>query len=66
MLAQEIATSEDGLTYSFTLRDGRDIPRRAVDIERGRLDLARFLDPKGGWPCRANFDGTAPDQDRRC
>ena len=59
MLAKEITTSEDGLTYNFTLRDGVTFHNGAPLTSREvAWTWARFLDPKGGWPCRANFDGT--------
>jgi peptide/nickel transport system substrate-binding protein len=59
MLAKEIATSEDGLTYRFTLRDGVTFHNGApLTSSEVAWTWARFLDPKGGWPCRANFDGT--------
>jgi peptide/nickel transport system substrate-binding protein len=59
MLAKEIATSEDGRTYTFTLRDGVTFHNGAPLTSREvAWTWARFLDPKAGWPCRANFDGT--------
>jgi peptide/nickel transport system substrate-binding protein len=59
MLAKEIATSDDGRTYTFTLRDGVTF-HNGAPLTSGEVawTWARFLDPKGGWPCRANFDGT--------
>jgi peptide/nickel transport system substrate-binding protein len=59
MLAKEIATSDDGRTYAFTLRDGVTFHNGAPLTSREvAWTWARFLDPKAGWPCRANFDGT--------
>ena len=59
MLAKEIATSADGRTYTFTLRDGVTLhngaPLTSAEVV---WSWQRFLDPKSGWPCRANFDGT--------
>ncbi len=59
MLAKEIATSADGRTYTFTLRDGvtfhNGAPLTSAEVA---WTWGRFLDPKSGWPCRANFDGT--------
>jgi peptide/nickel transport system substrate-binding protein len=59
MLAKEIATSADGLTYTFTLREGvtfhNGAPLTSAEVV---WSWQRFLDPKSGWPCRANFDGT--------
>ena len=59
MLAKEIATSADGRTYTFTLRDGvtfhNGAPLTSAEVV---WSWQRFLDPKSGWPCRANFDGT--------
>jgi peptide/nickel transport system substrate-binding protein len=73
MLAQRIEVSPDGRTYSFTLR-------RNVYFHNGALMTAadvvwtwrRYLDPKTGWVCLPDFDGTrgarilsvtAPDSD---
>ena len=59
MLAKDIATSEDGLTYSFTLRDGVTFHNGApLTSSEVAWTWGRFLDPKAGWPCRANFDGS--------
>jgi peptide/nickel transport system substrate-binding protein len=59
MLAKEIATSDDGRTYTFTLRDGVTFHNGApLTSSEVAWTWARFLDPKAGWPCRANFDGT--------
>jgi peptide/nickel transport system substrate-binding protein len=59
MLAKDIKVSDDGLTYTFDLRDG-------VVFHNGAKLTARevvwtwktFLDPAAKWPCRVNFDGT--------
>ena len=59
MLAKEIATSADGRSYTFTLRDGvkfhNGAPLTSAEVV---WTWQRFLDPKSGWPCRAHFDGT--------
>ena len=59
MLAKDIETSADGRTYTFTLRDGVRFHNGAPLSSREVVwTWERFLDPKSGWPCRANFDGT--------
>jgi peptide/nickel transport system substrate-binding protein len=59
MLAKEITTSDDGRAYSFTLREGVTFHNGApLTSSEVAWTWARFLDPKGGWACRANFDGT--------
>jgi len=59
MLAKEIAISEDGRSYTFTLRDGVTFHNGApLTSSEVAWTWARFLDPKAGRPCRANFDGS--------
>jgi peptide/nickel transport system substrate-binding protein len=59
MLAKEIATSADGRTYTFTLREGVSFHKGAPLTSAAVVwTWERFLDPKSAWPCRANFDGT--------
>lgn len=59
MLARDIKTSEDGLSYTFTLRDGvvfhNNAPLTAKDVV---WTWTTFLDPAAKWPCRANYDGS--------
>jgi peptide/nickel transport system substrate-binding protein len=59
MLAKDIETSADGRTYTFTLRDGVRFHNGApLSSREVAWTWERFLDPKFGWPCRTNFDGT--------
>jgi peptide/nickel transport system substrate-binding protein len=59
MLAKEIAISDDGRSYTFTLRDGVTFHNGApLTSSEVAWTWARFLDPKAGRPCRANFDGS--------
>ena len=59
MLAKEIAISEDGRSYTFTLRDGVTFHNGApLTSSEVAWTWARLLDPKAGRPCRANFDGS--------
>ncbi|MGY6247215.1 ABC transporter substrate-binding protein [Bosea thiooxidans] len=59
MLAEKIETSDDGKTYTFTLRDGvkfhNGAPLTAKEVV---WTWERFLDPKSSWPCRGAFNGT--------
>jgi peptide/nickel transport system substrate-binding protein len=58
MLAKTIDVSPDGLTYTFTLRDGVKFHNGAPLTSREVVwTWNRFLDSKLNWPCRANFDG---------
>jgi peptide/nickel transport system substrate-binding protein len=59
MLAKAIEMSPDGRAYTFTLRDGVNFHNGAPLTSREVVwTWERFLDPKSGWPCRTNFDGT--------
>ena len=71
MLAQSIAVSPDGTSYSFKLRDGvafhNGAPLTAEDV---LFAWKRYMDPGTGWRCLSEFDGhgqakitgvTAPD-----
>lgn len=59
MLAKTIEMSPDGRTYVFTLRDGVNFHNGAPLTAREVVwTWERFLDPKSGWPCRTNFDGS--------
>jgi peptide/nickel transport system substrate-binding protein len=59
MLARDIVISADGRSYTFTLRDGVTFHNGAALTSREvAWTWQRFLDPNGGWPCRANFDGS--------
>lgn len=58
LLAQTITVSQDGLTYTFRLREG-------VKFHNGETMTAddvvwswkRYLDPKTNWRCLPDFDG---------
>jgi peptide/nickel transport system substrate-binding protein len=59
MLAKDIDVSPDGKTYTFTLRDGVKFHNGAPLTSREVVwTWERLLDPKSGWSCRTNFDGT--------
>jgi peptide/nickel transport system substrate-binding protein len=71
LLAEKIATSEDGKTYTFTLRKGLKFHNGApVTAEDVVWSWNRYMDPKTEWRCLSEFDGrgqvkvegvTAPD-----
>lgn len=58
LLAQAVKVSDDGLTYTFTLRDGVHFHNGAT---LGSADVKwtwqRYLDPKTQWRCLPEFDG---------
>lgn len=58
LLAEKIDLSQDGLTYTFHLRRGvtfhNGAPLTADDVV---WSWKRYLDPKTGWRCIADFDG---------
>jgi len=71
LLAEKVATSKDGLSYTFTLRKGvkfhNGAPLTAADV---LWSWNRYMDPKTDWRCLSEFDGrnglkvdavTAPD-----
>ncbi|OZI15701.1 peptide ABC transporter substrate-binding protein [Bordetella genomosp. 7] len=71
LLAERIEVSDDGLAYTFHLREGVKFhngkPLTADDV---LWSWNRFMDPKTGWRCLSDFDGrvrlkveevTAPD-----
>lgn len=59
MLAQDIAMSADGRSYTFTLREGVRFHNGApLTSKEVAWTWERLLDVKSGWGCRANFDGT--------
>lgn len=59
MLAETIAISPDGKTYTFTLRPGvrfhNGATLSAPDVV---WSWQRYLDPKTNWICLPDFDGT--------
>ena len=71
LLAEKIAVSQDGLTYTFTLRKGVKFHNGAELTSNDVLwNWTRYMDPKTDWRCRSEFDGrigmkvtsvTAPD-----
>jgi peptide/nickel transport system substrate-binding protein len=71
LLAEKVAVSPDGLSYTFTLRKGLKFHNGA---ELTSADVVwswnRYMDPKTDWRCLSEFDGrgrakveavTAPD-----
>jgi len=58
MLAQSIAVTPDGLTYTFKLRQGvtfhNGAPLTADDV---LFAWKRYLDPNNNWRCLGEFDG---------
>lgn len=71
LLAESVAVSPDGKTYTFTLRDGvkfhNGAPLTSADV---LWSWQHFANPKSGWRCASEFDGrgtvkvtsvTAPD-----
>jgi len=71
LLAEKVAVSQDGLTYTFTLRKGVKFHNGAELSSKDVLwNWTRYMDPKTDWRCRSEFDGrigmkvtgvTAPD-----
>lgn len=58
MLASKIDTSADGLTYTFTLRDGVKFQNGAVlTADDVVWSWQRYLKPTSGWRCLPEFDG---------
>lgn len=58
MLAEKVELSADGLTYSFTLRDGITFHNgKALTADDVLFAWKRFLDPATQWRCLTAFDG---------
>jgi peptide/nickel transport system substrate-binding protein len=59
LLAKTVHVSDDGMTYTFTLRDGvtfqNGAPLTAQDVV---WSWNYFMEPKTAWRCRGDFDGT--------
>lgn len=58
LLAKSVDVSPDGLTYTFTLRDGVKFhngePLTSADA---MWSWKRYMDPATDWRCRTEFDG---------
>jgi peptide/nickel transport system substrate-binding protein len=58
MLASKVDTSADGLTYTFTLRDGVKFQNGAtLAADDVVWSWQRYLKPGSGWRCLSEFDG---------
>ena len=58
MLASKVDTSADGLTYTFTLRDGVKFQNGATLVADDVVwNWQRYLKPTSGWRCLPEFDG---------
>ncbi|WP_445287578.1 ABC transporter substrate-binding protein [Variovorax atrisoli] len=58
MLASKVDTSADGLTYTFTLRDGVKFQNGAtLTADDVVWNWQRYLKPTSGWRCLPEFDG---------
>src|SRR5690606_27260048 len=58
-MAKSWTVSEDGRTYTFTLRDGAKFHNGApVTSAEVKWSWERYLDPDTKFPCRNWFDGT--------
>lgn len=71
LLAEKVDVSADGLSYTFTLRQGVKFHNgAALSAEDVLWSWNRYMDPKTDWRCLSEFDGrgqvkveqvTAPD-----
>ena len=58
MLASKVDTSADGLSYTFTLRDGVKFQNGAtLTADDVVWSWQRYLKPGSGWRCLSEFDG---------
>ncbi|AZO80131.1 MULTISPECIES: ABC transporter substrate-binding protein [unclassified Bosea (in: a-proteobacteria)] len=58
LLAEKIAVSADGLTYTFSLRKGVKFHNGAEMTSADVVwNWARYMEPKTDWRCRSEFDG---------
>ncbi|MGE7992886.1 ABC transporter substrate-binding protein [Pseudomonas sp. NPDC089554] len=59
LLAREVTTSEDGLTYTFRLRDGVTFHNgKPLTSKEVLWTWKRYLNPATQWRCTASFDGS--------
>jgi len=58
LLAREVKRSDDGMTYTFTLRDRVHFQNGAtLTAQDVKWTWERYLNPKTQWRCLAEFDG---------
>ena len=58
LLASKVEASDDGLTYTFTLRDGVRFHNGAtLSSAEVKWTWDHYLDPKTQWRCLPEFDG---------
>jgi len=58
LLARSVEVSEDGLTYTFALREGVKFHNGAVLTSADVLwNWQRYMDAGTDWRCRSDFDG---------
>ena len=58
LLAEKVEVSDDGKTYTFTLRDGVRFHNGAVLTSEDVLwSWKRYLDPAGKWRCQPELSG---------
>lgn len=58
LLAKDVTISDDGLTYTFTLRDGVKFQNgKTLTAEDVKSTWEHYLDPKTQWRCLQEFDG---------
>lgn len=58
LLASEVKVSDDGLTYTFTLRDGVRFHNGAtLSSAEVKWTWDHYLDPQTQWRCLPEFDG---------
>jgi len=58
MLAKDVTISDDGLTYTFTLREGVKFQNgKPLTAEDVKWTWQHYLDPKTQWRCLPEFDG---------
>lgn len=58
LLAREVQRADDGLTYTFKLREGVHFQNGAtLTADDVKWTWERYLNPKTQWRCLAEFDG---------